>query len=98
MAAEADLARAKAGAVRARTEAGRIASEANRIGSEAMASAAGVRQAVALAQQIQMLNREAAVMTFNNLFVLIAGFLALSILVFPLLTRAKPDQGSGGIH
>ena len=37
-------------------------------------------------------------MTFNNLFVLIAGFLALSILVIPLLSRAKPNQGSGGIH
>lgn len=55
-------------------------------------------ETAALAQQVQLLNREAAVMTFNNLFVLIAGFLALSILVIPLLTRAKPNQGSGGIH
>ncbi len=37
-------------------------------------------------------------MTFNNLFILIAGFLALSILVIPLLARAKPNAGSGDVH
>ena len=54
--------------------------------------------AAALAQQIQILNREAAVMTFNNLFVVIAGFLALSLLAIPLLSKAKPNAGSGALH
>jgi AcrR family transcriptional regulator len=65
--------------------------------SAANLSAQGVAnpEIAALAQQVQLFNREAAVMTFNKLFVLIAGFLALSILVIPLLTRAKPGQGSG---
>ncbi len=62
------------------------------------AAQAAYQVAEAEAQQIQILNREAAVMTFNNLFVVIAGFLALSLLAIPLLSKAKPNAGSGALH
>jgi MFS transporter, DHA2 family, multidrug resistance protein len=42
---------------------------------------------VALAQQVQLLNREAAVMSFNNLFIVVAMCMGLSLLVLPFVRK-----------
>jgi MFS transporter, DHA2 family, multidrug resistance protein len=55
-------------------------------------------EGAALAQQINLLHREAAVMTFNNLFVVIAGCLALSLLVLPFVKRPQTAPGDTGAH
>jgi MFS transporter, DHA2 family, multidrug resistance protein len=65
--------------------------------SAARLEAAGVAnpEIAAIAQQAALLHREAAV-TFNNLFVVIAACLALSLLVLPFVRRPSVGAGSGG--
>jgi MFS transporter, DHA2 family, multidrug resistance protein len=55
-------------------------------------------ETAALAQQIQMLNREAAVMSFNNLFIVVAMCMALSLLVLPFVQRPRTIAATSVEH
>jgi MFS transporter, DHA2 family, multidrug resistance protein len=52
----------------------------------------------ALAQNIAVLNREAAVMSFNNLFVVVAVCMGLSLLVLPFVRRPNQNTDTSGAH
>jgi MFS transporter, DHA2 family, multidrug resistance protein len=52
----------------------------------------------ALAQNIAMLNKEAAVMSFNNLFIVVAMCMGLSLLVLPFVRRPALKADSSGAH
>ena len=52
----------------------------------------------ALAQNIAMLNREAAVMSFNNLFLVVAMCMGLSLLVLPFVRRPVQSSDTSGAH
>jgi MFS transporter, DHA2 family, multidrug resistance protein len=68
--------------------------------SSARMSALGVTDPdkVALAQNIAMLNREAAVMSFNNLFIVVAMCMGLSLLVLPFVRRPSQSADTSGAH
>lgn len=53
---------------------------------------------IALAQHIAMLNREAAVMSFNNLFIVVAMCMGLSLLVLPFVRRPAIIADTSGSH
>jgi MFS transporter, DHA2 family, multidrug resistance protein len=55
-------------------------------------------ETAALAQQIQLLNREAAVMSFNNLFLVVAMCMGLSLLVLPFVRRPNQTADTSGAH
>jgi DHA2 family multidrug resistance protein len=65
--------------------------QARLVAGTAKMEAAGLAnpEAAALSQQIGLLHREAAVMTFNNLFYVIAFCLAASLLVLPFVKKPK---------
>jgi MFS transporter, DHA2 family, multidrug resistance protein len=52
----------------------------------------------ALAQNIAMLNKEAAVMSFNNLFIVVAMCMGLSLLVLPFVRRPVQKADTSGAH
>jgi DHA2 family multidrug resistance protein len=68
--------------------------------SAARLSAMGVANpdVAALAQQIQLLNREAATMSFNNLFIVVALCMGLSLVVLPFVRRPVGNADTSGAH
>jgi MFS transporter, DHA2 family, multidrug resistance protein len=52
----------------------------------------------AMAQHVQLLNREAAVMSFNNLFVVVAMCMGLSLLVLPFVRRPTKGVDTSAAH
>jgi MFS transporter, DHA2 family, multidrug resistance protein len=89
-----------------RTQLGEAMNPANPLFQERIAastarlSAMGVAnpEVAAMAQHVQMLNREAAVMSFNNLFVVVALCMGLSLLVLPFVRRPVQTATATGAH
>jgi MFS transporter, DHA2 family, multidrug resistance protein len=89
-----------------RTQLGEAMNPANPLFQERIAastarlSAMGVAnpEVAAMAQHVQMLNREAAVMSFNNLFVVVALCMGLSLLVLPFVRRPVQNTAGAGAH
>jgi DHA2 family multidrug resistance protein len=65
-------------------------------GSAARLAAAGVGdpEAAAIAQYAALLNREAAVMTFNNLFTAMGASFIFAVMLLPLVRPPKPAAGA----